>query len=81
MLPWASATSFDTPCLHRDSQVMQKAGNMQAMLKQGPFGSGPEAAAQLAEGEKKLNRYAQFVEVRVTHDRARKRAGKRDVAK
>lgn len=45
-------------------QVMQKAGNMQAMLKKGPFGGGgPEAEAQLREGEKKMTRYAQYIEV------------------
>ena len=46
-------------------QVMQKAGNVQAMLKKGPFsGGGAEAEAQLKEGERKLKNYAAFVEVR-----------------
>ncbi|KAL1511754.1 hypothetical protein AB1Y20_005042 [Prymnesium parvum] len=50
-------------------KVMQKAGNVQAMLKNGPFGSGPEAAAQLKEGERKLSRYASYVEVMESEDR------------
>jgi hypothetical protein len=42
--------------------MMQKAGNLQSMLKKGPFGGGAEAEAQLREGEKKLSRYAAYVE-------------------
>ena len=40
---------------------MQKAGNVQAMLKNGPFGSGPEAQEQLKEGERKLKRFASYI--------------------
>lgn len=58
--PSSSTCLSPSPCF----QVMQKAGNVQAMLKQGPFGSGsPEAAEQLKEGERKLKRYSSFIEV------------------
>ena len=49
---------------------MQKAGNMQAMLKKGPFGGGQEADAQIREGEKKITRYASYVEAMEEDDRA-----------
>lgn len=65
----AGEMSFDD--FYKQVQVMQKAGNLQAMLKKGPFaGAGKEADAQLEEGAKKMKRYAEFIEVMDAEDRA-----------
>ena len=46
-------------------KVMQKAGSLQQFISKAPFGGrgGGLSSEQLAEGEKKLSRYAKYVEV------------------
>lgn len=43
-------------------QVMQKTAGLQSMLSKGPFGGQGVTDEQVREGQKKLERYGEFVE-------------------
>lgn len=65
----AGEMSFDD--FLKQVQVMQKAGSMQAMMSKVPgMGGNALNAEQLAEGEKKLQRYSEYVKVMEADERA-----------
>ena len=51
-------------------KMMQKAGSIAAMMKQGPFAGGGASDATLAEGQKKMERYGSYVELMSEEERA-----------